>query len=244
MPYIYKYIDKRDGVVKYVGLIRSDNNFPRRFLQHKSDPWYAEGEWAVEYAEVGSICDAEALEGHFIAYYHTYDYFNKAKASWGELSFAPMVKWRRFEEVSDAYFNEWSVVNHWGLEPRINWAVNQIWDIHSQVRHLQDRCDGLHRMLENAQDEATKLKLNDVRDWIRSRFEVCYGLASITSIENPPLLRWQDAYDDFLEFLDVDECFLDIDDFISIVNKTTILPDSSKHKDGIWGKLLEKGKTE
>lgn len=89
MPYVYRYISSNDETDKYIGIIKRDNNFPGRFIQHKTDDWYGDDVWIIKYTYVPTITDAEALEGHFIAKYQTWKYYNKSKASWGECSFAP-----------------------------------------------------------------------------------------------------------------------------------------------------------
>ena len=89
MPYVYKYTDLQDGTVKYVGIIRTDSNFPMRFIQHKSDRWHKTSYWHIEYFEVETITDAEAIEGHLIWLYGTGEYYNKAKTTWGKCTFIP-----------------------------------------------------------------------------------------------------------------------------------------------------------
>lgn len=89
MPYVYRYIDRENNEVKYIGIIALESNFPRRFKQHEGDEWYKNGNWLIEYIKVDSRTDAEALEGHFIWFYKTGRYFNKAKVNWGPCSFTP-----------------------------------------------------------------------------------------------------------------------------------------------------------
>lgn len=89
MPYVYRYVDKKDGEVKYIGIINADSNFPQRFKQHEHDGWNNKSKWRIEYIELNSRTDAEALEAHFIWFYSTGKHFNKAKINWGACSFAP-----------------------------------------------------------------------------------------------------------------------------------------------------------
>lgn len=96
MPYIYKYVNKETEQVEYVGIIKSDSNFPGRFYQHSTDPWYVPNKYQIYYAEVETQTDAEALEGHFIATYRSDRFYNIAKGKWGICSFAPLVKWTEF----------------------------------------------------------------------------------------------------------------------------------------------------
>lgn len=235
MPYIYKYIDKHDDVVKYVGLIRSDSNFPKRFVQHERDDWFKQSEWTIEYAQVESICDAEALEGHFIAHYHTYEHFNKAKATWGELSFAPKVEWKRLENMWIS--NEWSVVNQWALDKQIAWAQKQLSAAESQIVCIQNRLDGLYNMVYRVEEKARKDKFEDIRNWIRSRLESPYWYDPRAVEENVLLVPWVEAWKDFCSFLGVPQDFVDFEDFKYFVEATTIMPQWAKTHEGIIGEL-------
>lgn len=88
MAYVYRYRDLTDGIIKYIGIIAKESNFPRRFAQHQYDKAFKGKHWEISYIKVLSKCDAEALEGHFINKYHTYNWLNKAKSDWGQLTFA------------------------------------------------------------------------------------------------------------------------------------------------------------
>lgn len=104
MPYVYKYTDKADNKVKYVGLIKVDTNFPHRFYQHRKDWWYADGDWSITYTEVTTQTDAEALEAHLIEYYKTTLYYNRAKAGWGLSEYLPDPKelvWKTVDNEQD-----------------------------------------------------------------------------------------------------------------------------------------------
>lgn len=239
MPYIYKYTDAKDGIVKYVGLIRSDTNFPKRFFQHKRDHWYKGCKWIVEYASVNSICDAEALEGHFIAYYHTDNYYNTAKAAWGLLSFAPEVEWEKFGDP-DFFYTEWGAVNHWALDQRVSWAQEQIYDIEEKIRGFDHQCEVLTGMLEKVYDEARKKKFEDVRNWIRNRVKPPELYGDLDTV----VTSWDEAYKDFCTFLGVPEKFVSIDDFVKTVDASTVLPKYAKHTDGISVGLYGEGEKE
>jgi len=104
MAYVYRYRDTNDGVVKYVGIVNVESNFPKRFEQHKRDKWCKGRNWEISYIEVPSRADAEALEAHYIARYRTYNWYNKAKADWGALSF-----------IDDSKF-EWKLIDGTGRD--------------------------------------------------------------------------------------------------------------------------------
>ena len=80
---IYRYTDNRDGVVKYVGL--TERALKLRVNEHqKNDVWVkSSNSWRIEYFYVDTKSESEAWESHLIALYKTYNWFNKAKATWG-----------------------------------------------------------------------------------------------------------------------------------------------------------------
>lgn len=141
MPYIYKYIDRKDGLVKYVGIIKKDTNFPKRFLQHKNDPWASNGKWMdfdIQYAYFASGTDVEALEAHLIWKHGTFNYYNKGKADWGRCSFAPDendIKWIQYSLLGSAPKDRLDKMSHtiMGLE-------QQIQDLWHQYEILQEEC--------------------------------------------------------------------------------------------------------
>lgn len=83
--YVYKHIDTKDGIVKYVGLVNPGNSLTQRVLQHKNDDWYR-SDFEVYYIKVQSKTDAEFLESAFINHYKSYKYYNRAKDNWGTSS--------------------------------------------------------------------------------------------------------------------------------------------------------------
>ena len=99
--YVYKYVDNNDGIVKYVGLVNPGNSLSNRIKQHKRDKWY-HNQFSIYYTEVATKTDCEFLESHFIAYYHSDEYFNKAKSNWGESKFdVSIVDWKKFDQRNE-----------------------------------------------------------------------------------------------------------------------------------------------
>lgn len=86
MPYVYRYKDLFDERYKYIGIVKGDtyNALVRRIKQHRKDDWFKNSEFFVDYIDVPTRSDAEAIESSLIGKYETYRYYNKAKASWGE----------------------------------------------------------------------------------------------------------------------------------------------------------------
>lgn len=97
MKYIYRYIHLTDGIIKYVGIVHSENrSLSQRINEHKRDYWYSE-DYKVEYIAFEDISksDLNALEGHYICEYETYKWFNESKNDWGK------------SKLASLYSNEW-----------------------------------------------------------------------------------------------------------------------------------------
>lgn len=89
MNYVYKYTDLTDGIIKYVGIVcrKSENALQKRIKEHsESDSWLFEKSWKIEYIEVETKNDANALEAHFIAKYGTDEWYNSSKTKLGILT--------------------------------------------------------------------------------------------------------------------------------------------------------------
>ena len=102
MPYVYRYIDKLDDIIKYVGIVVSQK-LRDRVRQHKyQDIWCTSSDFKIQYFEVKTRCDAEMWEAHLIAEYKTHRYFNKAKSSWGLSSYldSATIKWEDFDNAT------------------------------------------------------------------------------------------------------------------------------------------------
>lgn len=100
--YVYKYIDTKDGIVKYVGLVNPGNSLTQRVLQHKNDDWYRSN-FKVYYIKVQSKTDAEFLESAFINHYKSYKYYNRAKDNWGASSLIDLnnFNWEDYKTFKD-----------------------------------------------------------------------------------------------------------------------------------------------
>lgn len=88
MPYVYRYKDTFDDRYKYIGIVKGDthNLLERRIKQHRKDDWFKSSQFYVDYIHVSTICDAESIEGHLIAKYETFKFYNVAKKKWGQSS--------------------------------------------------------------------------------------------------------------------------------------------------------------
>ena len=82
---VYEYVDKKDNVPKYVGIV-CKQSLATRHLQHTRDDWYQSSEFYIRYFIVDSKSEAEAFESHFIEKHKTYNFYNVAKTNWGIIS--------------------------------------------------------------------------------------------------------------------------------------------------------------
>ncbi len=76
ITYVYRYIDKADNEIKYVGI---SNNVPLRIKQHNYDEWTFNKTWMIEVLRTDEPLNrtsAMILESHFISLYNTGDYYN------------------------------------------------------------------------------------------------------------------------------------------------------------------------
>lgn len=100
MPIVYRYTDLNDNIVKYIGIITSKSKtrtLEDRLKEHRTKHEWAHGNFSIDYIIVDSRTDAEAFESHFITYYQTYNYYNKAKSDWGLSVYLPnKVNWKHY----------------------------------------------------------------------------------------------------------------------------------------------------
>ena len=102
MAYVYRYTDKADGIIKYVGIVWSETrSLLQRIAEHsKYDAWCKGKEWKIEYISenIHSRTDAEYMEAHFVSLFRTGNWYNTAKADWGVSRFIPIHdNWQLFD---------------------------------------------------------------------------------------------------------------------------------------------------
>ena len=111
MGYVYRYTDLTDNVIKYVGIVWSDNRtLLQRIKEHYLyDEWCKDKEWKIEYLceNIDTRTDAEYMEAHYIARYETNKYYNKAKSGWGISSFIQdRDDWQLFDNEKENEIND------------------------------------------------------------------------------------------------------------------------------------------
>lgn len=104
MNCVYRYIDLKDGIIKYVGIVwGKTRNLERRVYEHTRDAWYKKSEWRIEFisVDIESRTDAEYFESHYISLYHTDKYYNVSKKGWGVSKFLPdrENEWIEFQQT-------------------------------------------------------------------------------------------------------------------------------------------------
>lgn len=104
MQCVYRFIDLADGKVKYIGIVFGENRtLKQRTYEHiRYDKWCENSTWKIEYIEVNSRAEAEALEAHFIAVFNTGEHNNKSKSDWGVNSFFADIQfqWKEYCTIS------------------------------------------------------------------------------------------------------------------------------------------------
>jgi hypothetical protein len=95
MGYIYRYTDIEDGIIKYVGIVWSENRtLLQRVKEHQTyDDWCNGKQWRIEYMNIDNKTDCEGLEAHFISLYNTSRLYNKSKTNWGISNVYSMINW-------------------------------------------------------------------------------------------------------------------------------------------------------
>lgn len=99
MGYVYRYTDLSDGIIKYIGIIWSENRtIIQRIQEHYLyDDWCKNKRWKIEYIVIDNKTDCEGLEGHFISLYNTGKWYNKSKVKWGISKIYSMINWEWIE---------------------------------------------------------------------------------------------------------------------------------------------------
>lgn len=105
MAYVYRYRDNINGIIKYVGIVWSENRtLTQRIYEHQqNDKWCKNGSFTIEYIEenINTRTDAEYFEAHYISLYETDKYFNEKKSGWGTSSFLPNREddWEKYDDT-------------------------------------------------------------------------------------------------------------------------------------------------
>lgn len=178
MGYIYRYTDCNDGIIKYVGIVWSDNRkLSQRINEHQDDYWYNKGDWKIEYLEkdISSRTDAEYIESHLISLYHTDKWFNRSKAEWGVSSYI------------DIDESDWKDYNYQPINDRIcSFTVmlsSEEYDkLSSMSKDLNRSCNStIRHLISNSQD-----------DYYRTDSSECYRI----NVSFDDMIKYYQAFPD------------------------------------------------
>jgi len=133
MPWLYRYTDLTDNLIKYNGIVYKDTieALITRLKQHLNDFYAEDSKWnlyadhkfkieVLDPTQVKTKNDAEMLEAHFIAVSKSWQYLNEAKKSWGKSSF-----------ITDDLFN-WKLINDLQLYGDVPAYVSQKADLETE----------------------------------------------------------------------------------------------------------------
>ena len=163
MAFIYKYEDKNNNEVVYVGISRNWETLVKRFAQHRRlDDWARFDEYKIYYSETKTETDAQALEGHYIALYSPK--YNTAKSKWGCLSFAPpAIPWTEYNPHKAE-----NLQTIYKQERELYWA--RLWDMYSAIEELQRKWESLKALYYDLEKKEGKLRRKAVREFLGSGY--------------------------------------------------------------------------
>lgn len=140
MAYVYIYIDKNDEIIKYVGIVWSDNRtLAQRIKEHKiNDEWCTGREWRIEYIKtpITNRTDAEYFEAHYVSLFGTDKWYNIRKAGWGISDYLPTRSdWANIEDLCKIKNNDKEIAK---LSKTISKQNDYIKKLEETILELQD----------------------------------------------------------------------------------------------------------
>lgn len=99
MGFVYRYIDTKDNIIKYIGIVKDlDGNgisslIQRAYNHNYVDSWCKQSIYRIEYFEVQTMNEAMAFEKHYISKYSTERWYNRQSIGGGINSFLPEMNW-------------------------------------------------------------------------------------------------------------------------------------------------------
>lgn len=127
MAIVYKYTDTSDNIIKYIGIVWSENKtLSDRIKEHFKEKKFQNIKWKVEYFECENRSIAEAWESHLISKYNTNNYLNICKKDWGYNPYIPNDEdlWINYENNPVVMLcNEYDVSNIF-IKHENNWYID------------------------------------------------------------------------------------------------------------------------
>lgn len=220
MPFVYKYVNRNTDDVEYVGISRDKERLYKRFADHSRDPWYEPFKYDIYYSEVASQTDAEALEGHFIAHYGSDKFYNKAKAKWGECSFAPYVEWSKYDPDS-------RIFNRTGLEKRLRALWGRMNSLEYEMERRTRLFNSMRMEVKDLELDIKKARRTTVRAWFNDVLSVSYDYNETKYKASKSFLY--EIYENWAEEHEADWDFDDEDDLWDAMHDT---PELARHIQG------------
>ena len=151
MGCVYRYINKKTGIIEYVGIVYNRPLY-KRIKEHAfSEKWYS-SKYKVEYVSCSTKTDLEYLEAHLIAKWKTYNYNNIAKKNMGVsyLIDDSSLNWTELDSVIVDGYSIKEVANHYA-------------DIYIKTTD-EEKAELIHQWFENIKGEENKVFFYKVKD--------------------------------------------------------------------------------
>ncbi len=189
MAYVYRYIDKADSVIKYVGIVWGDNRtLEQRIYEHlKKDDWCINGDFEIEYINEDIDCrtDAEYFESHYISLFQTDKWFNVKKSGWGVSKYLPnRDDWKKYvvsqEEIKK--HKELRIKN--GREQQIEMACEYANIDKTELAH-KFGCTSIQAFNQRLKTgKFTQEELEEIANILNAEFVSCFKFPDGTMFSN------------------------------------------------------------
>lgn len=209
MGYVYRYIDKKDNIIKYVGIVWGETRtLERRLQEHTKDNWFSSSEWRIEYIceDIDTRSEAESFESHYISLYKTDQYYNIAKSGWGINKYLPnrerdFVLYKPEEHISQKMRKEIAMLTaeKEKLENEINNLHFSKDRISAQIDKLKETLCETEYAICNSKNVSISIKeIFDALDKQAAIYdELTYGISTKSKIE-----KWKYLYSGVLRAKD------------------------------------------
>lgn len=176
MGYIYRYTDCNDGIIKYVGIVWSNNRtLKQRIKEHEHDYWYSKGDWTIEYLEkdINSRTDAEYIESHLISLYHTNEWYNNTKSKWGISSYIDIDEsdWKDFnyQDLNERICSLSVILSNEEYDKLLYMSKSYGQSCNSTIRHLINNSQNNNNyILNNMENYSIYISFDDMLKYYRT----------------------------------------------------------------------------
>lgn len=150
MGSLYRYINKKTGIVEYVGIVYNRPLY-KRIKEHAFGEKWCSSKYKVEYISCSTKTDLEYLEAHFIAKWKTYNYYNVSKRNMGisHLIDDSLLNWTELDSVIVDGYSIKEVANHYA-------------DIY--IKTLDEEKAELIRWFDTIKDKENNVFFREVKD--------------------------------------------------------------------------------